>query len=315
MVMPLEVLVSVRESSERYRARLLDTSEVHYTFCETDADVAQSIEHADVILGSIAFPAECLDRARQLRWIQVTAAGVDRFLERVRLPDHVVLTRADVAFGDQIAEYVLGHLLALTQRVRDVHHLQRTRTWCPLSVGFLNGRTMGIAGTGSIGRTVARRARGFGMRIVGLATAARDLDGFERVFGPEDKAQFLSQLDVLVLCLPLTERTRGFIGAAEIDSMKRTAVIVNVARGAVIDEKALIDALRRKRIRAAILDVFEHEPLPPEHTLWELENATVTSHHAGLNVPDEIIDFFLENLRRFCAGEPLCGSVDVGRGY
>ncbi len=312
---PFEVLVSVRESSERYRARLLHTPEASYTFCETDADVARSIERAEIILGSITFPVEHLDRARQLRWIQVTAAGVDRFLNRVRLPENVLLTRADVGFGDQIAEYVLGHLLALTQRVRDVHHLQRTRTWHPMSVEFLQGRTMGIAGTGSIGRTVAARARALGMRTIGLATTARDLPEFERVFAAKEKTAFLSRLDILVLCLPLTGETRGFLGASELATMKPSSVIVNVARGGLVDETALIDALRSRRIRAAILDVFEQEPLLSDHPLWEMDNVTVTSHHAGLNVPDSIIDFFLENLRRFRAGEPLRGSVDVRRGY
>jgi len=315
MTTSLEVLVSVRESSERYRERLVDTPDTHYTFCETAAEVARSIGRADVILGSIAFPVEDLGRASRLRWIQVTAAGVDRFLRRVKLPNGVRLTRADVGFGDQIAEYVLGHLLARTQRVCDVAHLQRARTWRPLSVEFLKDRTMGVAGTGSIGRTVAARARGIGMRTLGLATTARDLPEFERVFAPEDKLEFLSRLDVLVLCLPLTERTYGFLGTAALAALKSTVIVVNVARGAVVDESALLEALQTRRIRAAILDVFEQEPLPKDHPLWGMDNVTVTSHHAGLNVPDDIIDFFLENLARFRAGKPLRGQVDAGKGY
>jgi len=315
MTAPLEVLVSVRESSERYRERLVNTPDTQYTFCETDAEVARSIGRANVILGSIAFPVEALGHASRLRWIQVTAAGVDRFLRRTKLPDGVRLTRADVGFGDQIAEYVLGHLLARTQRVCDVDHLQRTRTWRPLSVQFLKNRTMGVAGTGSIGRTVAARARGIGMRTLGLATTVRDLPEFERVFIPENKLEFLSKLDVLVLCLPLTEQTHRFLGAAAFAALKPSAIVVNVARGGIVDEDALLDALRTRRIRAAILDVFEQEPLPTDHPLWGMDNVTITSHHAGLNVPDDVIDFFLENLARFRAGKPLRGRVDAGKGY
>jgi phosphoglycerate dehydrogenase-like enzyme len=312
---PLNVLVFTRESSAPYRARLIDSDEVRYVFCESQEAAATRIEEADVILGSVSFPAQLLSRASRLGWVQVTGAGVDGFLAQGDLPAHVLLTRADVSFGDQIAEYVIGHLLALTQRLRDVHRLQAARQWEPLTVEFLKGRTMGVAGTGSIGRAVARRALGMGMRTVGLSRTKREIAEFDARYGPERLCEFLSDLDVVVLCLPLTPETRGLIGREEFACMKRSAILVNAARGAVVDEAALIDALREKRIRAAILDVFTEEPLPETSPLWTMEDVTITSHHAGLNVPDEIIDYFLANLARFRSGEPLHGLVDPERGY
>lgn len=311
----LNVLVYLRESNSRYRQRLADSDTIQYTFCESEDAVRQSIELADVILGSISFPAHLLASAKRLKWIQVTGAGVDTFLAKQALPDGVMLTRADVSFGDQIAEYVLGHLLAVTQQLRDVYHLQESHTWNPLIVEFLKGRTLGIAGTGSIGRVVADRARSMGMSIRGLARTKREIQGFDSVHGIDDLPAFLTPLDVLVICLPLTEGTRGLIGAKQLALLKESAILVNISRGAILDEAALISALQQRRLRAAILDVFEQEPLPETHPLWSLDNVTITSHHSGLNIPDDIIDFFLSNLRCFQLGHPLNGLVDETRGY
>lgn len=309
------VLVFTRESSAPYRERLVDSDEVRFFFCESESEVEDRIEKADVIVGSVHFPARLLVRAERLRWIQVTGAGVDAFLAQGELPKGVQLTRADVSFGDQIAEYVIGHLLALTQRLRTVYKLQAERRWEPLTVEFLQGRTMGILGAGSIGQAIAVRARGMGMRTVGLARTARKLAGFDSVYSTDCVMTLLSDADVLVLCLPLTQRTRGLIGREELAHLKRSAILVNVARGALVDEEALIETLEQKRLRAAILDVFVEEPLPEESPLWAMENVTITSHHSGLNVPDEIIGFFLENLARFRSDRPLNGLVDPDHGY
>jgi len=311
----LNVLVFTRESSAPYRERLVDSAEAQYLFCESEEAVAERIECADVILGSISFPARLLPRARRLKWIQVTGVGVDGFLAQGGLPAGVLLTRVDASFGDRIAEYVIGHLLALTQCLRDVHEAQAARRWEPMTVECIKGWTMGIAGTGSIGRAIAERARGMGMRTVGLSRTARDLRGFEACYGPDRLAEFLSGLDVVVLCLPLTRETRGLIGRKALARMKQSAILVNVARGAIVDEAALIDALREKRIRAAILDVFSEEPLPEDSLLWTMEDVTITSHHSGLNIPRDIIEHFLANLARFRSGEPLHGLVDPERGY
>lgn len=311
----LNVLVYLRESDALYRQRLINSDTVQYTFCKSEEAVRQSIENADVILGSISFPSHLLARARQLRWIQVTGAGVDAFLAQGDLPDRVQLTRADVSFGDQIAEYVIGHLLSYTQRLRDVYHLQSDRMWQPLKVEFLKGKTMGIAGTGSIGRAVAARARGMGLRTIGLARTRRDLPEFETVYGSEDLGILLSGLDVLVICLPLTTHTRGLFSCDQLAQLKPSAILVNVARGPIVDEEALIDALRNRWLGAAILDAFESEPLPANSPLWGMDNVTITSHHSGLNIPDEIIDFFLNNLALFRIGDRLNGLVDRVRGY
>jgi len=315
MTDPTNVLVFLREATAPYRAGLVDSDAAHYVFCESEADIEWYIEMADVIIGSIHFPTAYLARASRLRWIQVTGAGVDRFLADAEIPSGVMLTRADLSFGDQIAEYVMGHLLARTQRLPEVYALQRTKQWEPLTVEFLRGRTLGVAGAGSIGRAVAARARAFGMRTTGITRSGSEFAGFDTCYGPDDRAAFLADLDILVLCLPLTSETRGWIGRAELAAMKPSAILVNVARGAIVDEPALVDALREGTIGGAILDVFETEPLPADSPLWSLHHVTITSHHAGLNIPGEMIDFFLENLARFRTDQPLKGLVNVERGY
>jgi len=312
---PLRVLVYVRESSARYRERLVDSKAAHYRFCESEQEVSDAIGSAEIILGSIHFPAHLLPLAQQLRWIQVTAAGVDQFLSRATLPSEVLLTRADISFGQQLAEYVMGHLLSQSQQLATVRQLQLAHAWHPIAVESLKGQTMGIAGTGSIGRIVAARAQAFGIRTLGLATSSRSQSEFDAVYGTEDLHKFLPALDVLTLCLPLTDQTRDLIGARELALMKPTATLINVARGEIVNERALIHCLRAGELRSAILDVFNIEPLPPESPLWDLERVTITSHHAGLNDPDEVIDFFLQNLERFRQQHDLLGAVNRTRGY
>ncbi len=312
---PKEILVFLRESEAPYRTLLLDNPRHHYCFCSSVKEVEHHIVSAEILLGSISFPAELLGRAKRLRWIQVTGAGVDRFLADANLPDNVVLTRADVAFGDQIAEYVFGHLLAQTQQVIELHEDQARHTWTPRTLSWLKGKTMAIAGTGSIGRAVARRATGMEMRVVGYARTTSRRAEFEAIYDPARLYEFLSEADVLVITLPLTAETTGLIGTEALATMKPNAVLVNVARGAIVDEQALVAALRNSEIGGAILDVFATEPLPADHVLWSLPNVTITPHHAGLNIPCEIAAFFLENLRRYDSGEPLRGIVDPNRGY
>ncbi len=314
---PREILVHLRESDAPYRVLLGEHPRAGYRtqFCSSIQEVKQHIADAEIILGSIRFPAELLPRARRLRWIQVTGAGVDRFLSEAVIPEKVVLTRADVGFGDQIAEYVFAHLLARTQRVAELHQDQTSRTWEPRTLSWLAGTTMAIAGTGSIGRAVARRAQGMEMRVIGYARTTSQLPEFERIYAPSEWLDFLREADVAVMTLPLTEETMGLVDAEAFGVMKQDAVLVNVARGAIVDEDALVDALQSGAIGAAILDVFKTEPLPADHPLWSIPNVTITPHHAGLNIPEKIAAFFLENLCRYDHNELLHGTVDRQRGY
>lgn len=311
----VEVLVYPGEDSPSYRQLLKDSNHVHYIFCGTTDQVEQSIHKADIVYCVPSFPAHLLKRGKGIRWIQLLAAGVDRLVPAVRELEGVVLTRSDVTYGDRMAEYVLARCLADAQHLRELDVKQRDAVWEPVTVHWLKGQTMGIAGVGSIGRVIADRARGMHMHVVGYACASREVPGFDHVYPGDRLHAFLSELDVLVLALPLTSETKGLISDEEFEIMKPSVLLVNVARGAIADEVALIAALAEGRIRAAALDVFETEPLPKTSPLWRMPNVAVSAHFSGSDVPEELVEFFLDNLGRFIRGDTLRGTVDLTRGY
>lgn len=181
----------------------------------------------------------------------------------------------------------------------------------------LRGKTLGIFGLGAIGERVAAIAAPFGLRVIGLERTPRPVAGVSEVFGPEQLPAFLAQSELLVNILPLTAATRGWIGARELAQLPRGAFFVNVGRGATVDTDALVEALRSGQLAGAGLDVTEPEPLPPDHPLWKLPHVLITPHYSGAQ-PDyfsHLGELFIENLRRYVAGEPLLNVVDKRAGY
>ncbi len=261
-------------------------------------------------------PDAVLARAGRLRWVHSTAAGVDNLLPKLWGRD-VLLTNSRGIHAIPVAEHVLACLLVFARNLHVALRHQLHRRWQPEPGGELWGATVGILGLGAIGQEVARRCRAFGARVVGLRRTPSPVPEVEEVYGPEELEAVLRASQYVVLALPLTPQTRRLIGARELGWMRPEAVLVNVGRGALVDEEALVEALRSGRIRGAALDVFETEPLPPTHPLWELPNVLVTPHVAG-NSPrymDRAIPLFCENLRRYLRGEELRNVVDPQRGY
>jgi glyoxylate/hydroxypyruvate reductase A len=196
-----------------------------------------------------------------------------------------------------------------------LRHAQRLRQWEPAPPALLRGRTLGIVGLGSIGRAVARAARAFEMRVIGVNRSGRRIPEVERVFRRPALGEFLAASDYVLLAAPLTPETRGLIGNAELRAMRPEAWLVNVGRGGLIQEEALVRALHERWIAGAILDVFQSEPLPSDHPFWALPNAVVTPHISGPSDPAEIAPIFNDNLKRFLEGKTLRGRVDLRRGY
>jgi phosphoglycerate dehydrogenase-like enzyme len=216
-----------------------------------------------------------------------------------------------------MAEYVVGWCLWVTQRMAAYRVAQVRREWVQhVTVPErLAGKTLAIVGLGDIGRVVARAARGLGMRVVGVTRSGRPVAGVDRVLPRRALRGALGDADFVVLVVPLNDDTRGMIGAPELAAMRPTAWLLNIARGPIVDEPALLRALERRTIAGAILDVFAAEPLPATHPLWRLDNVVVTPHVAGPNVPEEIAHVFNDNLARYLAGRPLRHVVDRRRGY
>lgn len=274
------------------------------------AAVADEME----VLFAWKFPPPLYARATRLRWVQAMGAGVDWALPDV--PPHVTITRAPGVFGPWMAEYVAGWCLWVTQRMGTYQTAQRERRWIDtVFPDRLAGKTLAVIGLGEIGREIARVARALGLDVVGVSRSGRAVRGVRRVWRMPDAHRALRAAHFVVVVLPLTEATRGSIGAAQLAAMRPEAWLVNIGRGPVVDERALVDALASRRIAGAVLDVFDVEPLPPDHPLWTLDNVVITPHIAGPSTPDEITPIFNDNLARYLAGRPLRHVVDRGRGY
>lgn len=296
-------------------ARLIKQPRPPFTVavCATPAEALPHIADAE-ILYAWNFPRDLLPRAVKLRWAQSMGAGVERLMVP-ELPRHVTVTRVAGIFGPWMAEYVLGWCLWVTQRTELFRAQQRERRWRQVDPLRLHGATLCVVGLGDIGRTIARAAHGFGMRVVGVSRSGKMVAEVERVHKVRDIRKAIATADFVALTVPLTGATRGLIGAAELAAMRPTAWLINVARGPVVDEAALLDALRSNGLGGVVLDVFDEEPLPQGHPLWEFGNAVVTPHISGPSTPDEIAPIFDDNLRRYVAGRTLRYVADRERGY
>jgi phosphoglycerate dehydrogenase-like enzyme len=274
-----------------------------------------------------------LARAPRLRWVHSATAGVEHVLTPEAARRGLAITNARGVFSRPIAEYVLAMVLAVSRRLPGILELQRERTWQPLEGVEMRDLTIGIVGFGSIGRAVAALAAPFGARVV--ATRRRpgasrgpvwagdgdvpvaDESQVELLGGPDALPRLLEESDFVVLALPLTPETEGVFGAAAFEAMRRGAWLINVARGRLVDERALERALREGRIGGAVLDTFRDEPLPPGSPLWAVPDLIVTPHTSWSTgrALDRSIALFCENLGRYRRGEPLLNVVDPAAGY
>ncbi len=264
-----------------------------------------------------------LARAPRLRWIHSASVGVERLLVPAAASRGIAFTNARGVFSRPVAEYVLMMVLAVSHRLPELLTLQAERTWQPLEGRELRDVTLGLVGFGSIGRAIADLAAPFGCRILAVRRDAASrpdeppLPPNVLVRGPDALPELLATADFVILALPLTAETERLVDAAALGRMKRTAWLVNVARGRLVDEPALLRALGANSIGGAVLDTFAEEPLPPTSPFYGLPNVIVTplTSWSSSRVLDASIDLFCENLRRFAAGTPLVNVIDPGAGY
>jgi phosphoglycerate dehydrogenase-like enzyme len=268
-----------------------------------------NIAEADAIVVAPRSASKLLIDAKRVRWIHALAAGVDQLpFDLLRRMD-VVVTNSRGLYADALAEFAIAAMLFFAKDLRRLVRNQDARTWEPFDVTRLEGQTAGIIGYGGIGHAVARRAEALGMHVIATRR--------QRELGDPTVNDVVAESDYVVLSAPLTPSTFHLMNAERIGAMRPGAVLINISRGPIVDEAALIDALQSNRIRGAALDVFENEPLPPNHPLWRLENALISPHSAD-HTPDShdrAMTFFLENLGRFERGEALENVVDKDERY
>ncbi len=247
----------------------------------------------------------------QLRWMQGPGAGVDNPIWQPILDRGTRLTNASGIHSEPIAQYIFAYVLHWERNVARHLAQQGARHWEVIRGGDLGAKTLGIVGYGGIGRAAGRVGKAFGMRVLGSRRTPIDDPNLDRFVPPESLHELLAESHYVVLCMPFSDETVGMIGAGELAAMRQDAVLINVARGGVMDEPALIEALRSRAIRGATLDVTSVEPLPPESPLWSLENCVLTPHDAGYSpLGDERLGaLFLENLGRFVRDEAMVNEI------
>jgi len=283
------------------------------SIAKTADEALKAYDGQSVVLGEPDLLAEVLDDMPAVEWVQSSWAGVTPLLNSGR--KDFQLTGIKDAFGSQMSEYVFAYLLAREMKILERLGRQSRKDWWDEPSGCLHGKTLGVMGTGSIGSAIASKAGAFGMKTVGFSRTGKVARPFDQVYASHELEEFLPQPDYLVAVLPDTAETRGLLGSAAFALMKSSCYLVNVGRGSLIDEQALIRALYADELAGAVLDVFEAEPLAEDSPLGYAPNLLVTGHIAAISRPRDIARIFSENYRRYCNGEPLKYLVDFDRGY
>lgn len=307
--------------SERLQREFPQLNVVHLPdYKRVDAEIPD----ADIAITWSIRP-EQVKAAKKLRWIHSPAAAVHTLIFPELINSDIQITNAREVHGPVVAEHAIAQIFALAKKIPDAVHLQQKhewgqqRMWDELPrVREVAGATVGLIGLGAIGRAVAKSAKALGMRVIAAREhPERGSEGADAVYGPAQINEIFRQADYVVLAAPITSTTIALANADRLALMKPDACLINVGRGALIDEPALVATLQEKRIAGAALDVFPKEPLAPDSPLWDLSNLLITPHTAALT--DKIWErhyvLFSENLRRYLAGQPLLDVVDKRKGY
>ena len=298
--------------------------QVEVKYSATKRDDEQALDGANVLIGW-SLPPEELRAAKNLRWIYSITAAVDQFFYPELISSQIALTNAGSVHGPVVAEHAIAMLLALAKRLPSAVRYQERRKWAMEAIWNeqprpreVRGANIVVIGLGSIGAEVAAMATSLKMHVIGVREhPERGAEGVHEVVGYAALDNAIARADFVVLAAPLTERTRRLIDARRLQLFRPTAFLINVSRGALVDEGALVKALRDRKIAGAALDVFEQEPLSRWSPLWKMPQVLITPHTAFLteNVWQRHYEVFAANLKRYLAGQPLEGLVDLKRGY
>jgi len=309
-------LLLLTKGADSYHKHLLenDLPDLEIVTCDSVQKARDIVHSYNIIFGSPYMLVDVLNEATHLEWVQSTFAGVDALCVPGLRRDYILTGVKDI-FGPLMSEYVMAYILALERHLFETRKNQLEKTWDGIPYSSLNELTIGVCGLGSIGRHIAQTAAHFGMRVIAYERMCGDYAHVDQVFTGDSFTEFLGIPDYLILVLPRTPATTGLINAGSLRRMKSSAVLINVGRGNAVVEDDLAEALRDGVIRAAVLDVFEEEPLPASSTLWTLPNAYITPHNAAFSFPSDIVRIFSENYQRFLQKKPMKYVIDFERGY
>lgn len=262
---------------------------------------------------------DILKKCTKLQWIMVVSAGLERLPWDTLRQKKLLVTNARGIHRGPMSEYTLGVMLQLARRSQELFTLQQQKKWDrTIKVEEIQGKTLGVLGAGSIGQEIARKAKVFGMKTLGLNRSGRQIEYFDQIYPTIKLYELLEVCDYLVVVLPLTKETKHLLGVNEFARMKESAYLINISRGAVVDEQALIAAIRDKQIAGAVLDVFCQEPLPADSPLWDLDGVVITPHLSGRSpfYMERAMEIFVDNLTVFLQGYgEMRNIIDLSKGY
>jgi phosphoglycerate dehydrogenase-like enzyme len=310
-------LLILSKDKDKYRALIEEARLVNLEFVD---------KSAEIVFGEPSLIRDALPNLPHLKWVQSTWAGVEPLLNALRRD--YILTNARGVFGGLMSEFVFGYLLAHERKILQRFTAQKNKVWDHSLTGTLQGKTIGLLGVGSIGAEIARTAKFFGMTVRGYTRGSETSTDVDKYYHPLESDSFLSAqkqasalqsfasgLDYLVNILPNTVDTRKIVDAELLNALSSHVLFINVGRGHVVDESALVEALNHNKIAGVVLDVFEQEPLPKEHPFWTTPNLLMTFHTSAPSFPEDIAKIFIENYNLFNEGKPLKYQVDFERGY
>jgi phosphoglycerate dehydrogenase-like enzyme len=301
-----KLLILSRDEDE-YR-RLIEAARL------PDLEISSDPSTSDIILGEPKLIRDALPRLSTLQWVQAIYAGVEPLVDPAQRRDYI-LTNARGVFGELMSEYVFGYLLFLEKKIMGRIQNQQAKQWQRSESGVLREKTIGLLGVGSIGAHLAGTAKHFGMKVRGFTRGSETSRQVDKYYHGKELPKFAKGLDYLVCILPRTEDTNKIVDANLLNALPPHAVLINVGRGNAVDEAALVDALNEGRLAAAVLDVFEKEPLPADHPFWSTPNLYMTFHTSAISYPEDITKLFIENYQLYLAGKPLKYVVDFELGY
>lgn len=306
------VVTSLADEFAEETARL-SNGKITVTACKTANEALDRYDGETVLFGNPQQISEILPQLPNVDWVQSSWAGITPLLN-IERRDYTLTGVKDV-FGPQMSEYVFGYLLAHELKILERKQQQEQGNWFGVESGVLEGKTLGILGTGSIGKHIATTARAFSMKSAGFNRSGTSVAEFDSIYKLQDLEHFLVESDHIVSTLPDTPGTQHLLNKDTIGLLSKSTYFVNVGRSSVVDDEALIDALTRGALGGAALDVFDNEPIPKDSPLWKTPNLSITAHIAAISHPLLIVPIFVENFAKYKAGQPLNHIVDFNAGY
>lgn len=298
-------LLVLNELAERYQ-KVLDKKfpGVVVHAAKNEEEVSDFIGKTEILL-TVRITDGLLKKASKLQWIHTITTGVDYILNLPSLRKEVLLSCSRGIHVPQVSEFALLLMLALNRSLPQFTRNQDRKVWERWPTKLLYQKKVGILGIGAIGEAIAHKCKAFGMTVLGIDAVKRKVDAVDHFYGPEDLSRVVQEVDYFIIVVPNIPQTRKMVNAEVLSSMKPTAFLINLGRGEVVDEEALIRLLQTGRIAGAALDTFWAEPLPEDHPFWEIKNVIVTPHVGGMSdiCVDQVLSIFEENLRRFLKGE------------